>query len=61
MNFYFIGLLIAAWILTLFDFDEHFIKGFNELTSKSITISGYYLMFFLIGLSIDLFEILRGK
>lgn len=50
-----VGLLILAWFLSLFGFDHVFIQGANELFGVRITIAGYYLIFFLVGLLFDLF------
>lgn len=55
----FLLMLVIAWFLTWFDFDALFIKGFNELTSKNISIAGYYIIFFLIGILIDVISELR--
>lgn len=57
----FLFMLIIAWFLTWFDFDELFIKGFNELTNRSITIAGYYIIFFVIGLLVDIFNEIKSK
>lgn len=61
MQFYFIAMLLVAWMLTWFDFDEYFIRGFNEITSKNISIAGYYFIFFVVGVLIDLIYMLRSK
>ncbi|MGG5460796.1 hypothetical protein [Clostridium sp. B9] len=47
-----IGLLqgvFIAWFLSVFDFDEVFIKGFNEIFDKKITKDTYYLIFAFLG------------
>lgn len=58
MNF--VGMLIIAWILTLFDFDNIFINGAKEIFKIDVTSNGYYFVFFLIGLIIDFFEIAKN-
>ncbi|MDD3613307.1 MAG: hypothetical protein WAP98_06760 [Caldicoprobacterales bacterium] len=53
-----VGGLVLAWILTWFRVDNIIINGVNELFGLEITRSGYYVMFALIGLIVNL---LRGK
>lgn len=53
-----VGGLVLAWILTWFRVDNIIINGVNELFGLEITGSGYYVMFALIGLIVNL---LRGK
>lgn len=51
---YIISFLLAAWLLTLFDIDETITKGINEVFNKEFTASVYWLIFFGIGLIMDL-------
>lgn len=54
--------LIGAWILTLFGFDDLFIKGVHEWTGKDITVAGYYVFFAAIALVYEFFkQTTRGK
>ena len=55
-----IGGLIIGWILSLFGFDDLFIKGFGEMFGRDITIAGYYVCFFLIGAICDMLESITG-
>lgn len=50
-----VGALILACILSLFGFDTIFVAGVNELFGINISIAGYYVIFFLVGLLFDLF------
>lgn len=50
-----VGALILAWILSLFEFDAVFVTGISELFGINISIAGYYVIFFLVGLCFDLF------
>lgn len=59
MQNYFLGMLLIAWILSLFNFDEIFVKGINELFNKEITIAAYYVIFLGIGVVIDLICLLK--
>lgn len=53
---YMINGLLAAFILNLFGFGRIMTKGVFELTGVSITIAGYYVIFFIIGIIYDLFH-----
>ena len=46
--------LILAWFLNLFGFGNIFVNGSRELLGLNITINGYYFIFFLAGLLIDI-------
>jgi hypothetical protein len=61
MEWYCIGFLIIAWILSLFGFDDYFVQGFNELFGKTISVSGYYMIFFLVGAAADLIHLFKSK
>lgn len=60
LNFYFLGVLFVAWILSLFGFDNLFIDGIKELFNKEIGVASYYLIFLAIGLLVDLTILFRG-
>ncbi|WP_422486148.1 hypothetical protein [Gudongella sp. DL1XJH-153] len=42
--------LVVGWIVSLFGGDILIINGIQELTGNSISSSGYYTMFAIIGL-----------
>jgi hypothetical protein len=54
-------MLLVAWILTWFGFDDLFIKGFHELFNKEISVATYYMIFLGIGLVIDFLMIFKNK
>ncbi len=49
-----IGSLLLAWILSWFNFENHFINAFKELFNIDISISSYYIVFGAVGLLIGL-------
>lgn len=55
-----ISFLLGAWILAWFDFDQLFIKAFQELFNKDITNASYYFIFFCIGGLGDIVVFFRG-
>lgn len=44
-----IGSLFVGWFLSLFGFDNLVINGAKEIFDITITMSGYYFMFAVIG------------
>jgi ABC-type uncharacterized transport system permease subunit len=51
----FVGGLITAWILTIFDIDDILIGFFKETFKKSISINTYYVAFGILGMIAGLF------
>lgn len=49
--------LIVAWLVSIFGGDLLIIQGVFELTGKQISIAGYYTIFALVGLIMDLLRI----
>ena len=43
------GALLGGWILSWFGFDNLVISGMMELFGKTITTTGYYFMFAIMG------------
>lgn len=54
-----VEMLLVAWILSLFGFDEIFCQGIKEIFNMQLTISGYYVVFFLAGLGMDILEFIK--
>jgi hypothetical protein len=48
--------LFIAWILNQFEFGNLFIQGIKELFNIDITIAGYYIIFFIGGLIVEIIE-----
>lgn len=48
--------LILAWILTWFDLDTILINAMNEILNTDFTTAVYWLLFFIIGLTVKLKE-----
>lgn len=48
--------LFFAWVLSWFNFDVLVIKGMEELFGRSISMSGYYLLFFFLGIFLSIFS-----
>lgn len=53
--------LLAGWILSLFGFDALFISGLGELFNLTITTTGYYTIFALIGIVGWVGRLIRGS
>jgi len=56
-----VSALILAWVLSLVGFDVICVTGLNELFGLTITVAGYYVIFFLVGLLFDLTGLARSK
>ena len=48
--------LITAWLLDLFGFGNIFISGCKEFFGLTVTINGYYFVFFLVGLAVGVYN-----
>ncbi len=48
--------LFVAWFLNLFGFGTMFITGLNQWTGITITLSGYYFIFAVIGIIKNIIE-----
>lgn len=49
-----IGTLLLGWILTWFELDNLIIAGINQIFNKNYTTAVYWLLFFIIGLIIEI-------
>ncbi|GGE85468.1 hypothetical protein [Priestia taiwanensis] len=55
-----ISFLVLGWVLSWFKFEQLFIKAFEELFTKHITIASYYFIFFCIGAVGDIALLFNG-
>jgi hypothetical protein len=57
-----VSLLILAWVLTLFGFDNIVINGIYELFGIKISKSGYYIVFLIFSILLDILRYVpRGR
>jgi hypothetical protein len=53
--------LFVAWLLNQFEFGNLFTQGIKELFNIDITIAGYYIIFFIGGLVVEIIEGIHKK
>ena len=53
--------LLVAFFLSGFGFDQILIEGVNELLHTNFTISVYWLVFFLVGVILQIIKAIRNN